>query len=254
MPSSSSFLTWVYFELQHHAPHVKKILDDQHSRLCKAQQKILEVERKQENIEDRVEHAVQFHGELEECLQSLRHLPAAHKRSLSKAEREFKSELAPPPSPPPSKPPPPPLATPFVLDHHTAFKTSTIPPQTSLVELLGSEMFGGIYGGHVFFLLCRADARLVGRERKYRFRGVELDALRSSIEAVNARLKRYTHSLQANRSNEERQVSVRRTRHVEENEMSLLKASLEKLSVVNSENAKKVKVVESALKGREIGT
>ncbi|XP_049358641.1 nuclear pore complex protein NUP88 isoform X3 [Solanum verrucosum] len=171
----------VYFELQHHAPHVKKILDDQHSRLCKAQQKILEVERKQENIEDRVEHAVQFHGELEECLQSLRHLPAAHKRSLSKAEREFKSELD-------------------------------------------------------------------------RFRGVELDALRSSIEAVNARLKRYTHSLQANRSNEERQVSVRRTRHVEENEMSLLKASLEKLSVVNSENAKKVKVVESALKGREIGT
>jgi len=87
-----------------------------------------------------------------------------------------------------------------------------------------------------------------------RFRGVELDALRSSIEAVNARLKRYTHSLQANRSNEERQVSVRRIRHVEENEMSLLKASLEKLSVVNSENAKKVKVVESALKGREIGT
>ncbi|KAL3341844.1 hypothetical protein AABB24_026057 [Solanum stoloniferum] len=171
----------VYFELQHHAPHVKKIIDDQHSRLCKAQQKILEVERKQEKIEDRVEHAVRFHGELEERLQSLRHLPAAHKRSLSKAEREFKSKLD-------------------------------------------------------------------------RFRGVELDALRSSIEAVNARLKRYTHSLQANRSNEERQVSVRRIRHVEENEMSLLKASLEKLSVVNSENAKKVKVVESALKGREIGT
>ncbi|KAH0654388.1 hypothetical protein KY289_032066 [Solanum tuberosum] len=171
----------VYFELQHHAPHVKMIIDDQHSRLCKAQQKILEVERKQEKIEDRVEHAVRFHGELEEHLQSLRHLPAAHKRSLSKAEREFMSELD-------------------------------------------------------------------------RFRGVELDALRSSIKAVNARLKRYTHSLQANRSNEERQVSVRRIRHVEENEMSLLKASLEKLSVVNSENAKKVKVVESALKGREIGT
>jgi len=87
------FCYQVYFELQHHAPHVKKILDDQHSRLCKAQQKILEVERKQEKIEDRVEHAVRFHGELEEHLQSLRHLPAAHKRSLSKAEREFKSEL-----------------------------------------------------------------------------------------------------------------------------------------------------------------
>ncbi|TMW83312.1 hypothetical protein EJD97_002154 [Solanum chilense] len=171
----------VYFELQHHAPHVKKIIDDQCSRLCKAQQKILEVERKQEKIEDRVEHAVRFHSELEERLQSLRHLPAAHKTSLSKAEREFKSELD-------------------------------------------------------------------------RFRGVELDALRSSIEAVNARLKRYTHSLQPSQSNEERQVSVRRKVRVQENEMSLLKASLEKLSVMNSENAKKVKVVESALKGREIGT
>ncbi|XP_069147778.1 nuclear pore complex protein NUP88 isoform X2 [Solanum lycopersicum] len=171
----------VYFELQHHAPHVKKIIDDQYSRLCKAQQKILEVERKQEKIEDRVEHAVRFHGELEERLQSLRHLPAAHKTSLSKAEREFKSELD-------------------------------------------------------------------------RFRGVELDALRSSIEAVNARLKRCTNSLQPSQSNEERQVSVRRKVRVQENEMSLLKASLEKLSVMNSENAKKVKVVESALKGREIGT
>ncbi|XP_075096681.1 nuclear pore complex protein NUP88 isoform X2 [Nicotiana tabacum] len=171
----------VYFELQHHAPHVKKIIDDQHSRLHKAQQKILEVERKQEKIEDRIEHAVQFHSKLEERLQSLRHLPAAHKRSLSKAERQFKSELD-------------------------------------------------------------------------RYRGVELDALCSSIEAVNARLKRFTHSPQANRSNEQRQLSVRRKSHVRENEMSLLKASIEKLSLVNIENAKKVKVVESALKCREIGT
>lgn len=87
------FCYQVYFELQHHAPHVKKIIDDQHSRLRKAQQKILDVERKQEKIADRVEHAVQFHSELKERLQSLGHLPAAHKRSLSKAEREFKSEL-----------------------------------------------------------------------------------------------------------------------------------------------------------------
>ncbi|PHU02730.1 Nuclear pore complex protein NUP88 [Capsicum chinense] len=170
----------VYFELQHHAPHVKKIMDDQHSRLRKAQQKILDVERKQEKIADRVEHAVQFHSELKERLQSLGHLPAAHKRSLSKAEREFKSELD-------------------------------------------------------------------------RYRGVELDALHSSIEAINARLKRYTHSPQANRSNEQRQLSMRRKSHVQENEMSLLKASLEKLSLVNIENAKKVKAVESALKCREIG-
>ncbi|KAJ8551000.1 hypothetical protein K7X08_000370 [Anisodus acutangulus] len=170
----------VYFELQHHAPHVK-IIDDQYSRLRKAHQKILEVERKQEKIEDRVEHAVRFHSELEERLQTLGHLPAAHKRALSKAEREFKSEL---------------------------------------------------------------DG----------FRGVELDALRSSIKAVNARLKRHTHTPQSNRSNERRQLSVRRKSHAQENEMALLKASLEKLSLVNSENAKKVKIVESTLKCREIGT
>ncbi|CAN4116254.1 unnamed protein product [Withania somnifera] len=172
-----------YFKLFHenYVEYAHKIIDDQHSQLRGAQQKILDVERKQEKIEDRVERAVRFDSELKERLRTLRHLPAAHKRSLSKAEREFKSELD-------------------------------------------------------------------------RFRGVELDALRSSIEAVNARLNRYTHSPQANRSNEQRQLSVRRKSHVQENEMSLLKASLEKLSLVNIENAKKVKAVESALKSRKIGT
>lgn len=81
--------------------------------------------------------------------------------------------------------------------------------------------------------------------------GVQLDALRSSIEALNARMKRYTHSPNPNQLNEQRQISARRKSHVVDNQMSQLKASLEKLSLTNSENTKKVKLVESALKTRE---
>lgn len=83
----------MYFELQHHAPHLKRIIDEQHSRLQKAQQKLVNVEKKQEKLEDRFQCAVQRHSAIEERLQKLRSLPTAHKRSLSKAEQEFKSEL-----------------------------------------------------------------------------------------------------------------------------------------------------------------
>nr|GMC98879.1 nuclear pore complex protein NUP88 [Ipomoea batatas] len=168
----------VYFELQHHAPHLKRIIDEQHSRLQKAQQKLVNVEKKQEKLEDRFQCAVQRHSAIEERLQKLRSLPTAHKRSLSKAEQEFKSELD-------------------------------------------------------------------------KITGVQLDALRSSIEALNARMKRYTHSPNPNQLNEQRQISARRKSHVVDNQMSQLKASLEKLSLTNSENTKKVKLVESALKTRE---
>lgn len=80
---------------------------------------------------------------------------------------------------------------------------------------------------------------------------IELDALRSSIEALNARMQRYTHSSKLNQLNEQRQISARRKSHVADNQISQLKASLEKLSLTNSENTKKVKLVESALKTRE---
>ncbi|XP_057788894.1 nuclear pore complex protein NUP88 isoform X2 [Salvia miltiorrhiza] len=83
----------VYFELQHHAPQLKKIIDEEHSRLRKMQQKLLEVEIKQEKIEDRVDRAVKIHSSLEERLQNLRSLPGPQKKPLSKAERKFKIEL-----------------------------------------------------------------------------------------------------------------------------------------------------------------
>lgn len=83
----------VYFELEHHAPHLRKIIDDQHSRLQKALGKLSEVEEKQEKIEGQIANAVQFHNVLEERLVKLRNLPGTHKKPLSKAEREFKSEI-----------------------------------------------------------------------------------------------------------------------------------------------------------------
>ena len=79
------------------------------------------------------------------------------------------------------------------------------------------------------------------------FSNVELDALRSSISALNARLRRHTHSPTANASNQRKIISGRRN-HAQDSQISFLKSSLEKLSLVNSENSNKVKLVESALK------
>lgn len=83
----------MYLELKHHAPQLTKIINDQHSRLGDAQKKLLKVEEKQSIIQKRIDRAIQTHNSLEERLQQLRNLPCAHKKPLSRAERQFKSEL-----------------------------------------------------------------------------------------------------------------------------------------------------------------
>ncbi|KAK6145495.1 hypothetical protein DH2020_022315 [Rehmannia glutinosa] len=168
----------VYFELQHHGPHLKRIIDNQHSRLREMEQKLLQVERKQEKIDDRMDQAVRFHSSIEERLLKLRRLPGSHKKPLSKAERDFKSELD-------------------------------------------------------------------------KFTGLELDALTSTIEALRARLKRHKQLTQANSPNQRSQKPGRRGSKVQDDVFEL-KSSLAKLSLINTENSKKVKLVESALKSREI--
>lgn len=80
-------------ELKHHAPQLKKIIDDQHARLGEAQLKLLKVQEKHPVLEKRIDRAVQKHRSLEERLQELRNLPGVHKKPLSRAERQFKSEL-----------------------------------------------------------------------------------------------------------------------------------------------------------------
>ncbi|MFQ6647198.1 hypothetical protein Gotur_020121, partial [Gossypium turneri] len=163
----------VYFELKHHGPQLKRIIDNQHARLDEAQQKISRVEAKQPMLDERIDRVVQRHNSLEQRLQRLRRLPGAHKKPLSRAEREFKSELD-------------------------------------------------------------------------QFTGVELDALRSSIDTLGARLKRYTKSSKDNLTTQRRKIPGRN--HVQDAQISQLKSSLEKLSLLNSESTKKVELVESAIK------
>jgi nuclear pore complex protein Nup88 len=83
----------VHLELKHHAPQLKKIINDQHTRLGEAQQKLLKVEDKESTLQKRIDRAIQMHSSLEERLQQLRKLPGAHKKPLARAERQFKSEL-----------------------------------------------------------------------------------------------------------------------------------------------------------------
>lgn len=167
----------VYFELKHHGPHLKKIIDNMHTRLHEAQKKLQNVKERQPKLDDRIRRAIEHHESLEERLHRLRRLPGIHKKPLTRAEREFKAELD-------------------------------------------------------------------------RFEGVELDALHSSIEALNARLRRYTQSFKV-KGRKYQRAPTRKKNLAQDAQLDQLKASLEQLSLMNSENSKKVKLIESALKNRQ---
>lgn len=81
------------------------------------------------------------------------------------------------------------------------------------------------------------------------FKDVELDAMQSSINALNGRLRRYTQTSKAHGSIQRRPSEKRKV--VPDTQLTQLKAALEKLSLLNSENSKKLKQVETALKSRE---
>lgn len=76
-----------------------------------------------------------------------------------------------------------------------------------------------------------------------------MDALQSSIEALQARLRRCTQSAKSSVGNQQRQAAQKNL--VPDTQISQLKFAIERLSLVNSENLKKVKFVESALKQQE---
>ncbi|XP_058099659.1 nuclear pore complex protein NUP88 isoform X5 [Magnolia sinica] len=101
VPFDASLALQVYIELKHHGAYLKRILTNQHERLREANQKLLNVEEKQRSLDDRIHHAVQMYGFLEERLQRFRSLPGANQKPLSRAEREFKSQLEPPEDPSP---------------------------------------------------------------------------------------------------------------------------------------------------------
>lgn len=78
-----------------------------------------------------------------------------------------------------------------------------------------------------------------------------MDALRSTIQAVSARLKRLTHTQKAKSMEKGHRVTSSGKALMRESELSQLKSSLSKLSLVNSENTEKVKLLESALRSQE---
>ncbi|KAI3988903.1 hypothetical protein MKX01_016474 [Papaver californicum] len=82
-----------------------------------------------------------------------------------------------------------------------------------------------------------------------RFTGLELGALCSSVEALNAEGKK-DHTILTGYGRSKfprRQFPGRRKNPVPESQVSQLRSAVEKLSLVNSETLKKVKLVESAL-------
>ncbi|KAE8712039.1 ABC1 family protein [Hibiscus syriacus] len=97
-----------------------------------------------------------------------------------------------------------------------------------------------------FFGTAIATSEKTARDQ---FAGVELDALKSSINTLKARLRRYTQSSKDSVANQRRKMPGRN--YVQDTQISQLKSSLEKLSLLNSESTKKVELVESALKTRD---
>lgn len=79
-----------------------------------------------------------------------------------------------------------------------------------------------------------------------------MDALQSSIETLRARVKKSTqksHKGTVVAASQKKQYSKKNL--IQDTQMSQLQSTLAKLSLMNSDNSKKVKIVESALKSQE---
>ncbi|MQL83873.1 hypothetical protein Taro_016375 [Colocasia esculenta] len=165
----------VYIELKQHGEYLKAMLDRQHLQLQEVNELLHRLEDKEPKLNDRITGAFEVYKHLEQRLKNLKNLPAANRKPLSKAEREFKVQL---------------------------------------------ERYGN----------------------------VELSALSSSVEALNARLRRCLHPSPGG-SADQRQFQGRG--HVLDARISQLKSSLERLSLVNDATVNKIKLVEQALHSEE---
>ncbi|CAN6472586.1 unnamed protein product [Victoria cruziana] len=84
-----------------------------------------------------------------------------------------------------------------------------------------------------------------------RFTHQELDEMRSSVEALEARLHRYLQPSQVNVANSPKQATGRRKIHVSNAQVLPLKTLVKRLTQVALENAKKVLLIEDALQKRK---
>jgi nuclear pore complex protein Nup88 len=83
---------------------------------------------------------------------------------------------------------------------------------------------------------------------------VELDALQSSIAALSARMKRFAQQSTGNAAGTGMpvcQTPKGGRSHISESQMSLLKSSLERLSLLNEENNLKLRLIDHELKNKE---
>uniref|UniRef100_A0A0A9GE55 Uncharacterized protein n=1 Tax=Arundo donax TaxID=35708 RepID=A0A0A9GE55_ARUDO len=86
-----------------------------------------------------------------------------------------------------------------------------------------------------------------------RFADVELDALRSSIAALSARMKRFAQQAggAAGTGMLPWQTPKAGRSNISESQMSQLKSSLERLSLLNEENNLKLRLIDHELKNQE---
>lgn len=74
--------------------------------------------------------------------------------------------------------------------------------------------------------------------------------MQSSIDALNARLKRCVQSSPVNLTSAPRRTVGSGRNYASDSQLSQLKSSLEKLSIMNNEIADKVKIIELELESR----
>ncbi|KAI0502139.1 hypothetical protein KFK09_017086 [Dendrobium nobile] len=168
----------VYIELEQHGEYVKTITDTQLKRLKEVEQRLSKLEKNEKGVEERISRAFKVYELLEQRLKNFEVLPAANKKPLSKAEREFNADLD-------------------------------------------------------------------------RITDLELDEFHSAIDALNTRLKRYLQTSAASLSNTAKLGSGRRKNYVPNDQVSQLKSALSLLSNINSENVKKVKLIEDRLESQQ---
>lgn len=83
----------VYIELEQHGEYVKTITDTQLKRLKEVEQCLSKLEKNGKGVEDRINRAFKVYELLEQRAKNFEALPAANRKPLSKAEREFNSDL-----------------------------------------------------------------------------------------------------------------------------------------------------------------
>lgn len=73
--------------------HLKSLMEEQNKKINAVKMLLENVETKEESIHKRIDRACGSHTELEGRLNKLKSLPLANKKPLSKAEKDFRTQL-----------------------------------------------------------------------------------------------------------------------------------------------------------------